>query len=71
MRIGAGGDVFPYQMALVDMDLAEGDFTAGRQLLENLISTGSSPEHVRAAKIALAQMYLSNEKFRSGREIGD
>ena len=62
-RISAGGEVFPYQMALADMDFAEGNLTDGRQLLENLISAGSSPEHVRTARIALAQMYLSKRNF--------
>jgi tetratricopeptide (TPR) repeat protein len=62
-RIGAGADIFPYQMALADMDLAEGNFIAGRQLLEKLISTDNSPEHVRTAKIALAQKYLNNRDF--------
>ena len=62
-RIGAGGEAFPYRMALVDMDLAEGNFTSGRQLLESLISTESSPEHIRGAKIALAKMLLSKRDF--------
>ena len=62
-RISAGGEVFPYQMALADMDFAEGNLTDGKQLLENLISAGGSPEHVRTAKIALAQMYLSKRNF--------
>jgi cellulose synthase operon protein C len=62
-RISAGGEVFPYQMALADMDFAEGNVTDGRQLLENLIRAGRSPEHVRTARIALAQMYLSKRNF--------
>jgi tetratricopeptide (TPR) repeat protein len=62
-RISAGGEVFPYQIALADMDFAEGNVTEGKQLLENLISTGGSPEHVRTARIALAQMYLSKRNF--------
>ncbi len=62
-RISAGGEVFPFQMALADMDFAEGKPTDGRQLLENLISAGSSPEHVRTAKVALGQMYLSKRNF--------
>jgi len=68
-RVKAGGDVFSYQMALADMDLAEGNFTASRQLLENLISADRSPEHVRAATIALAQMYLSNREFDSAEKL--
>ena len=61
--ISAGGDVFPYQVALADMDFAEGNLTDGKQLLEKLINTSNSPEHVRAAKIALAQMYLRGRNF--------
>jgi cellulose synthase operon protein C len=63
MRIRAGGDVFPYQMALADIDFAEGKFAEGRQLLEHLIDAGSSPEHIRTAKIALAQMYLGQKNL--------
>jgi cellulose synthase operon protein C len=62
-RISAGGEVFPYQMALADMDFAEGNVTDGKQLLEDLIGAGSSPEHVRTARIALGQMYLSERNF--------
>jgi len=62
-RIGAGGDVFPYQIALAEMDFAEGNVADGKQLLEKLIGTGSSSEQVRTAKIALAQMHLSRRNF--------
>jgi cellulose synthase operon protein C len=62
-RIGAGGETFPYQMALADIDFAERNFTAGRQLLEYLISTDGSPEHIRTAKIALAQIHLGQRTF--------
>lgn len=62
-RIAAGEEAFPYQMALADMDFAEGDLAGGRKLLENLINAQISIEQVRAAKIALAQMYLSKGDF--------
>jgi tetratricopeptide (TPR) repeat protein len=62
-RISAGGETFPYQVALANMDFAEGNLTDGKQLLENLISAGDSSEHVRTARIALAQMYLSKRNF--------
>jgi tetratricopeptide (TPR) repeat protein len=62
-RISAGGEVFPYQIALADLDFAEGNLTDGKQLLENLITTGSSSEHVQTARIALARMYLSKRNF--------
>jgi tetratricopeptide (TPR) repeat protein len=63
VRINAGGEVFPYQVALAEMDFAEGNLTEGKQLLENLISNGGSPEQVRAARTALAQMYLTQRSF--------
>jgi tetratricopeptide (TPR) repeat protein len=68
-RIGAGGDSFPYQMALAEMDLADGKLADGRQLLEGLISTENSPEHGRTAKIALAQIYLSDRDFEPAEKL--
>jgi tetratricopeptide (TPR) repeat protein len=62
-RISAGGEVFPYQMALAEMDFAEGNLTDGKQLLEKLISASRSSEQMRTAKTALAEMYLGNRNF--------
>jgi tetratricopeptide (TPR) repeat protein len=62
-RIRSGGDVFPYQMALADIHFVEGRFGDGKQLLERLVATSDSPEHVQTAKIALAQMYLARKNF--------
>ncbi len=70
-RINAGGEVFPYQIALADLDFAESNLTDGKQLLENLIRAGGSPEHMRTAKIALAQNVSGPENVRSGRDPGD
>lgn len=63
VRISAGGNVFPLQIALAEMDFAEGNFADGKQLLEKLISTGKSAENVRAARTALAQIYLRKRDF--------
>lgn len=68
-RINAGGEIFPYQMALAEMDFAEGNLTDGKQLLEKLISAASSPEHVRTARIALAQMFLNKRNFDSAETL--
>ena len=62
-RISAGGEVFPLQIALAEMDLAEGNLTDGKQSLENLVNTGKSAENVRTARITLGQMYLSQRNF--------
>ena len=62
-RIAAGGDVFACQMALAEINLAEGRLADGKQLLEQLANSNSSPEHARTAKIALAQMSLGQGNF--------
>jgi len=62
-RISAGGDVFSYQLALAEIEFAQGKFAEGRQLLEHLIGAGNSPERIRTAKIALAQMHLGQKNF--------
>ena len=62
-RISAGGERFPYQMALANLDFAEGRPADGKKLLEQLTSADNSPEHIRTAKIALAQMYLGQKNF--------
>ena len=40
-KIKAGGDVFPYQMALVDLDYAQGNVADSTALLDTLIKTAS------------------------------
>jgi tetratricopeptide (TPR) repeat protein len=62
-RISAGGTVFPYQMALAEMDFTEGKIEAGKQLLMSLINAGGPPEQARAATLALGQMYLHGKDF--------
>jgi tetratricopeptide (TPR) repeat protein len=70
-RINAGGEVFPYQLALADMDLAEGNLADGKQLLESLVRADRSPEHVRSAKVKLAQMYLGESTFGSAESLAN
>lgn len=62
-RINAGGEVFPLQIALAEMNFAEGNLADGKRLLENLITTEKSAENVRTARITLAQMYLGQRNF--------
>jgi tetratricopeptide (TPR) repeat protein len=70
-RVSAGGEIFPYQMALAEMDFAEGNVASGKQSLETLIGAGGSPERVRVARIALAQMYLSNRNFDPAEKLAN
>ena len=62
-RIEAGGTVFPLQMALADLDALNGDFPAGSQLLEKLISSAASPADANAARAKLAAMQLSRKNI--------
>src|SRR5262249_7038738 len=45
-RIKAGGDVFPYQMALVDLNYLQGNYADAMSLLNGIVSTPGSPDHV-------------------------
>lgn len=60
-RIAAGGKVFPYQIALAQLDFTQGNFDASKKLLEDLINTKLTPEETAGAKVTLAQMYLSKQ----------
>jgi len=57
-RINAGGQVFPFQIALARLDFAQGNVAESTKLLENLIKT-PSPTDAITARTTLAQMYLT------------
>jgi Tfp pilus assembly protein PilF len=58
-RIGAGGNVFAYQLALAKLDFSRGNVTDSTKLLEQLISSSKVPDEVSGARTALAEMYLA------------
>ena len=62
-RIKAGGNVFPYQMALVDLDVSDGKLDDGVKSLEKLISTAASPADAIAAKAKLAALQLGRKNI--------
>jgi tetratricopeptide (TPR) repeat protein len=62
-RIKAGGDAFSFQIALANMDVADGHSAAARQQLQNLIDTTDIPERKQAARLALAQTYLGGTQL--------
>ena len=57
-RINAGGEVFPYQIALADFDFSQGNFAEAEQQIQNLVDHSSSKEQILAAQIKLAEMAL-------------
>ena len=58
-RIGAGGEVFPYQIALAEFDFAESRVADAERLLQDLARRAGPPEQALTAQIKLAQMYLN------------
>ena len=62
-RIKAGGNIFPFQLALVDLDVFDGKFTEASHSLEKLISSAASPADAIAARTKLAAMQLSRKNI--------
>jgi cellulose synthase operon protein C len=54
---------FPYEMALADLDIAQGKFADASKLLETLANDEGAPEHSLAAKIKLAELNLNRKNF--------
>lgn len=68
-RIGAGGDTFPYKMALAELDYNEGNTKDGFDLLSALANDGSSPEHTLLAKMKLAEFDINSKNFDAADKI--
>ena len=68
-RIDAGGESFPYQMALAEIDLSGGSFADGVKSLEGLIKANAFPERVLAARVKLAEAYLSKNDSAAAEPI--
>src|SRR6266404_1453533 len=68
-RIKAGGDVFPYQMALADLDFNQGRFDDSVTLLEGLIQAPGSPEHSLAAQTKLAEFYFQRKNYPAAEKL--
>jgi cellulose synthase operon protein C len=68
-RIKAGGDVFDYQVALADLDFAEGNVEAATQSLKGLAGTASTPERKLLAQTKLAEMYVNKGNFSAAEPI--
>jgi cellulose synthase operon protein C len=62
-RIKAGGDVFPYQMALADLDFKQEKFDDGIALLESIINAPGSSEHTLAAQAKLSEFYFRQKNY--------
>jgi cellulose synthase operon protein C len=71
-HIKAGGAIFPLQIALANMDIADGRPDIAREQLQKLISEADSSEKRQIARLALAQNYLvSSEVEAAARQVAD
>src|ERR1700722_1042700 len=68
-RIKAGGDVFDYQVALSDLDFAEGNLEPATQALKGLAATTSSPDRKLLLQTKLAEMYVNRGDFAAAEPI--
>jgi tetratricopeptide (TPR) repeat protein len=68
-RINAGGDVFPYQIALAKLDFVHGNLADSTAQLKHLISSSTSPDHVLTARITLAEMYLNKKNVAAAQPL--
>jgi putative PEP-CTERM system TPR-repeat lipoprotein len=68
-RLKAGGDIFPYQMALADLDFNQGKFDDSVALLEGLIKAPGSPENGLAAQAKLAEFYFRKKNYPAAEKL--
>jgi Tfp pilus assembly protein PilF len=68
-KIKAGGDVFPYQMALVELNVSQGRHADAVNLLNDVTKRAGTPEHVLVAKLKLAEMAVSRREFSAAESL--
>src|SRR6185312_14204510 len=68
-RIKAGGDVFDYQMAMAELDFAQGNLDAAATQLQALAGSANTPDRKLAAQGKLAEMYVSKAKFAAAEPL--
>src|SRR5262245_12472368 len=68
-RINAGGEVFPFQIALAELHFAEGNYNDAAQLLEMIAGNARSRAQALAAQVKLAEMHVSRKKVEAADEL--
>lgn len=68
VRVKGKGDVFAYQMALADLDIAQGNDTDGIRALQGLVGNASSPDHALAAQTKLAEIFVAKGNVAAAEE---
>lgn len=68
-RIKSGGEVFDYQLALSEIDLAEGKPDDAIKLLQGVVSATSAADRKAAAQLKLAEIYISRRDFAAAEPL--
>jgi cellulose synthase operon protein C len=68
-RMKAGGDIFPYQMFLAELDFTQGQVDESFKILETLANDTSSSQHAVAAKTKLAEFNLARKNVDAASQI--
>ena len=62
-RVKAGGDVFNYQLALSELDVAQGNMAEAEQQLKGLVNGSAASDRKLLAQSKLAELYVSKANF--------
>ncbi|HEX7294562.1 MAG TPA: tetratricopeptide repeat protein, partial [Pyrinomonadaceae bacterium] len=69
-RVGGGGDVFQYQIALAELHFADGNTRDAELLLEKLAAEpNQSADRTLTAQAKLAEIYLSSKKVEAAESL--
>lgn len=68
-RIKAGGDVFDYQMALAELNVAQNRVDEAVRSLQILVGTAATPEKKLAAQLKLAEVYISQQNIAAAEPL--
>ena len=71
LRIGGFGDTTRYQVAVAELDFAEGNRGLGKRRLEALLADETQSEWMRISKIALTRMYMAERDFAPAQSLVD
>ncbi len=68
-RIKAGGEVFDYQLALAELNFAQGNAADAVQALQALAANASPPERKLSAQVKLAEMYVAKSNLAAAEPL--
>jgi cellulose synthase operon protein C len=68
-RIKAGADVFDYQLAMAELDFAEGDVAAAAESLQKLANAATTPDRKLLVQTKLAEIYVNKANIAAAEPI--